>query len=136
MRGIPARFRGSSQNALTSIACELVSMAVADGAGAVGDPLLATLVIGAVIVALLLAVLSGFAYFRRRTTAYFLVGTAFLLFFGQTLSGIASLVGLIDPRFERVLIYGLNVGIGVSILLAVVFARRANKRSMFAFEDE
>jgi len=111
-------------------------MAAADGAGAVGDPLLATLVIGAVIVALLLAVLSGLAYLRRRTSAYFLVGTAFLLFFGQALSGTASLFGLIGLRLERLLVYGLDVGIGVCILLAVVLARRANKRSVFTFEDQ
>ena len=111
-------------------------MALADGAGGFGDPLLTTLVFGSVVVTLPLVILSVLAYHRRRTRAYLFVATAFTLFFAKSVIGAASLFSLLDFRAERLLEYGLDIGIAVCILAAVALAKRANQRSVFSFEDE
>lgn len=106
-----------------------------DGGALLSDPVVTLVVLGSVLAALPLAALSVLAYARRRTGAYLLVATAFVGFFGRTLAGSLSLVGLLDPRSQCLLAPGLDIGIAVCLLAAVVVARRGNDTGVLSFDD-
>lgn len=110
-------------------------MALPGGTALLSDPVMALAVLGSVLVALPLAVLSVLAYFRRRTTPYLLVSTAFVALFVRTVAGTVSLFGLLNPRSHRLLGHGLDVGIAVCLLAAVVLARRREYTQVLSFED-
>jgi hypothetical protein len=110
-------------------------MALADAATVSGDPILTLVVVASAVAALPLAVLSVLAFVRRRTAAYFLVATAFVTFFGRTVTGGLSMVGVLDPRSRRLLGHGLDVGIAICLLVAVLLARRGDPAGVLAVED-
>ena len=110
-------------------------MALPAAAAASWDPALTLVVVAAAVTAFPLAALSVLAFVRRQTASYFLVAAAFVTFFGRTVTGGLSVLGVLDPRARQLIGHGLDVGIAVCLLVAVLLARRSDPASILVVDD-